>query len=255
MADINEPTHKEIWETLSRVNVNEFTEEKYGLTFLSWPYAFHILCEHFPQAQYRFGENEIHPDGSVTVHCKVSIGDCSRTMGLPVMDNRMNAITSSSSSGPPTSRDISDTKMRCLVKTIAMHGLGLSLWTRHGGPLSEALPEAGAEPVTAPEPEPAVDEPVNDKGSPPAPDSASQPAYEEGDEGYLPDSEKAADHWAEVTVKFIGKHCDDASSLDALWETDKETIAHVENHYPTAYTTVQAGFKQRYTELKETKNA
>ena len=118
---MNEITHKEIWNTLSKINVNQYTEDKYGLTFLPWVYSWHLLQEHFPEAQYDFDPNEIHADGSVTVHCTVSIGSCARSMHLPVMDNKMKSQIQ------PSSRDISDAKQRCLVKCIGMHGLGIYL--------------------------------------------------------------------------------------------------------------------------------
>ena len=77
-----------------------------------------------------------------------------------------------------------------------------------------------------------------------------------GDEGYLPNNVEDAAHWAQVTVKFIDSNCATTDELNALWETDKETIAHVENNYPTAYKILQAGFKNRYLSLetKENKN-
>jgi len=51
-------------------------------------------------------------------------------MWLPVMDNRNKAVPN------PTSRDISDARMRCLVKAIAMHGLGAYIYA------GEDLPQA-----------------------------------------------------------------------------------------------------------------
>lgn len=84
--------------------------------------------EHYPNAQFTFQaftdelgimrDAMFYPDGSASVHVTVSIGDLARSMWLPVMDNRNNAISN------PTSRQISDAKMRCLVKCIAMFGLG-----------------------------------------------------------------------------------------------------------------------------------
>ena len=58
----NDVTFKEIWETLSKVNVNEQTEEKGGLTYLSWAWAWDTLMKHYPEAEYEFsmftcGEN------------------------------------------------------------------------------------------------------------------------------------------------------------------------------------------------------
>lgn len=106
------------WETLSKINVNNHTEKRGNLTYLSWVWAWQKLMEHYPDSVYQFEPNEYHPDGSVTVHCTLTVEGVTRSMWLPVMDNRKNAIAQ------PTSRQISDTKMRCLVKAISMFGLG-----------------------------------------------------------------------------------------------------------------------------------
>ena len=106
------------WETLSKINVNDHTEKNGNLTYLSWAWAWQKLMENYPDSVYQFEPNEYHPDDSVTVHCTLTVDGITRPMWLPVMDNRNNAISK------PTSRQISDTKMRCLVKAISMFGLG-----------------------------------------------------------------------------------------------------------------------------------
>ena len=78
--------------------------------------------EHYPGATFEFADNETHADGSMTVHCTVTIGECQRSMWLPVMDYKNSAIKS------PNSRDISDNKMRCLTKALAVFGLGHYLY-------------------------------------------------------------------------------------------------------------------------------
>ena len=113
-----EMTYQNIWETLSSVDCNEHTDKKGGLTYLSWAWAWGILMKYFPMATFEFGENENHADGSMTVHCTVTIGECQRSMWLPVMDYKNAAIKSANS------RDISDNKMRCLTKALALFGLG-----------------------------------------------------------------------------------------------------------------------------------
>jgi len=106
------------WNTLSKINVNDHTEKKGNLTYLSWAWAWQKLMENYPESTYYFGDNEYHPDGSVTVHCILTVDGITRPMWLPVMDNRNNSVLQ------PNSRQISDTKMRCLTKAIAMFGLG-----------------------------------------------------------------------------------------------------------------------------------
>jgi len=39
-----------IWETLSKVDVSEHTEQKNGLTYLSWAWAWGKVKDHYPQA-------------------------------------------------------------------------------------------------------------------------------------------------------------------------------------------------------------
>ena len=123
-------TFKEIWDTLSPINVNAHTKEKMGLTYLSWTYAWSTLMDHYPSAKYHMGEPVTYPDGSMEVSCAVNIEDHTREMWLPVMDNKMNGKKN------PNSRDINDARMRCLVKCLAMFGLGHYIYA------GEDLPEA-----------------------------------------------------------------------------------------------------------------
>lgn len=135
-----------VWATLSAVDVGENTEKKGNLTYLSWTWAWTQLLQSFPDSSFKTEEPVRYEDG--TVECRVTVvvaedgNEVVRTMWLPVMDNRNNAITA------PNARQISDTKMRCLVKCIAMHGLGLNVYA------GEDLPVNAAEPEPEPEPEP-----------------------------------------------------------------------------------------------------
>jgi len=117
------------WETLSKIDVSEYIDKKGTLNYLSWTWAWKVLMEHYPDSVYEFAPNEYHPDDSVTVHCTLTVDGMTRSMWLPVMDNRSNSVSK------PTSRQISDTKMRCLVKAIAMFGLGAYIYA------GEDLPE------------------------------------------------------------------------------------------------------------------
>jgi hypothetical protein len=74
-------------------------------------------------------------DGSVMVKVTVTIWDgeemAQRHIFLPVMDHRNNAIKN------PTSRQLSDSYMRALVKCLAMFGLGLNLYTGDSAPVNQ----------------------------------------------------------------------------------------------------------------------
>jgi len=128
----NKITYKEIWRTLAPVDCSDHTDDKGGLTYLSWAWAWGTLMEYYPQSTYIFrewnrGDNVLcdffsYPDGTVKVEVTIAIEGNERTMWLPVMDYRNSAIEK------PTSRQISDAKMRCLAKCMAMFGLGFYLY-------------------------------------------------------------------------------------------------------------------------------
>ena len=140
-----DPTAKEIWDTLSRINVNEHTEEKGGLTYLSWAWAWTMMMDHYPDLVVKWhgmqDENGVtrdtttYPGGTASVSCNVTIGDVRRDMWLPVMDYKNKAIVD------PDSRAISDAKQRCLTKCFGIFGLGCYLYAGSDLPRDTTTPE------------------------------------------------------------------------------------------------------------------
>ena len=126
-----EITMKEVWTTLHSIDVAPFTEKKMNLTYLSWARAWMLTVDKFPDARYEFHDFDgvpyrTYPDGSGEVVTSVTIGSHTRSMALPIMDNRNNSIQN------PNSRQVSDNRMRCLVKNLAMgFGLGMSVFAQH----------------------------------------------------------------------------------------------------------------------------
>jgi hypothetical protein len=128
---------------LLKINVNDHTEKKGGLTYLSWAWAWAEVLKADPAATW-----VVHQYGSpgseqpcmwigetAMVHTSVTINEIRRECMLPVMDNRNNAVKL------PDARKISDAIMRCMTKAIAMHGLGLYIYA------GEDLPQVdGVEP-------------------------------------------------------------------------------------------------------------
>jgi len=115
---MSNPTSADIWQTLSKIDVSDHIEKKNDLSYLSWAWAWGILMENYPDATYEFLEPETHINGSMTVFCQVSINKTTRLMWLPVMDYRNKAIPN------PDAFAINTAKMRCLVKCLALFGLG-----------------------------------------------------------------------------------------------------------------------------------
>lgn len=131
-------TAGEIWQKLSSIDCSEHVEDKLGLTYLSWAWAWSMLMEHYPEATYLFLPHEILSDDTVIVHCQMTIGDVVRTMWLPVMDNKMKPVVK------PNSMQINKTMMRCLTKCISMYGLGAYIYA------GEDLPQVEQERLKKP---------------------------------------------------------------------------------------------------------
>jgi hypothetical protein len=121
LETITEGKNMKTFKELREINVNEFTEKKGQLTYLSWTWAVDTLLQNDPQATWEFPEPKTYND-TVMVFCNVTAMGKTMRMQLPVMDNRNNAIVN------PDTRKISDATMRCLAKCIACFGIGLYIY-------------------------------------------------------------------------------------------------------------------------------
>ena len=129
---------------LLKINVNDHTERKGNLTYLSWAWAWAEVLKIDPAARYTVHEWADMPvcylrNGTAMVKVSVEIKGDIKTCLLPVMDNRNRSIVD------PDSFAVNTAIMRCLTKCIALFGLGLYIF---GG---EDLPEGEkAEPSAEP---------------------------------------------------------------------------------------------------------
>lgn len=144
---------KKIWETLSKIDVGSMIEKKGKLSYLSWASAWEVVMQNYPLANFTFLPTEVHEDQSVTVHVSVTIHGFTRAMWLPVMDHRNNSIAN------PSSRQVSDAKMRCLVKCLAMFGLGLYIYRGEDVPSSDDKPAESPGKAQAPSTTPSSSKP------------------------------------------------------------------------------------------------
>ncbi len=148
-AKASAPTKQKIWDTLSGVDVKPWLKQRGNFSYLPWADAWGLLMGEFPEAEFQEGkfrhahgtllDAQYYPDETARVTVSVTIGEHTLAMWLPVMDMRNNAIKN------PNAREISDAKARCLVKTLAMFGLGHSVY-------AGAVDEVHDEPAPAPQP-------------------------------------------------------------------------------------------------------
>lgn len=112
----------EVWTNLAAIDCSDKISQKMNLSYLSWAWAWAQLMNEYPESTYDFMPPVMDESGSVEIWCAVTVkrGDQAlrREMWLPVMDHKNNSIIK------PSSRQVSDTRMRCLTKCLAMFGLG-----------------------------------------------------------------------------------------------------------------------------------
>ena len=109
------------YKKLRSINVNEHTEKKGNLTYLSWAWAVDQLLMNDPAANWEFLE-PLHYGDTMMVRCAVTAFGKTMTCHLPVMDNRNKPISN------PDAFQVNTAMMRCLAKGIALHGLGLYIY-------------------------------------------------------------------------------------------------------------------------------
>ena len=128
--------NKKPFELLNAINVNGHTEQKNGLTYLSWAWAWAEVKKAYPDANYTIYEDAngrpYHTDGRTCwVKTGVTIEGLEHIEYLPVMDYRNQSIPLDK----VTSMDVNKAIQRSLTKACARHGLGLYIYA------GEDLPE------------------------------------------------------------------------------------------------------------------
>jgi hypothetical protein len=135
---------------LLKLNVNEHTEKKGNLTYLSWAWAWAEALKADPNAHFQvqmFGDKcymDINGTGMVWV--TVTLFNKPMTCQLPVMDNNNKPITIEGTTtvnkyGKEVvtkldSFNVNTAIMRCMTKALALHGLGMYIYS------GEDLPES-----------------------------------------------------------------------------------------------------------------
>ena len=150
-----------LFEELVKVDVSKHTYQldtkKAGFTYLSWPWAIDYItkkCQDFAYEVKLFEDKEGRKLPYVydiatgyMVFTSVRIDGVTKEMWLPVLDHNNHAMlnhvyqiktkNSEFTVAPATMSDINRAIMRCLVKNIAMFGLGLYIYQKENRPIDD----------------------------------------------------------------------------------------------------------------------
>jgi hypothetical protein len=225
------------YSTLAKIDVSKYVEKKQNLSYLSWPFAVDQLMRHDPQANWVFNDPIMFGE-TMMVSCTVTAFGKPITMHLPVMDHRNQAIKN------PNAFEVNKNMMRCLVKAIACHGLGIHIYAGEDLPLEELPPKA-----EKPEPKP--------KAAPAG--NVATPTKMEGREGAWqltvtadPGTDIAA--WADLVVetcKIALEQTHSADDVMAIFKVNRNIFDRMKADASAQYDLMMAAFKTKKESFKE----
>ena len=137
-----------MFDALSSLDLSDKVEKRENLTYLSWSNAWSEFKYAYPSATYRIVKNPntglpyfTDPNVGIIVFTEVTVDDVTHEMFLPVMNQANRAMKLEpytyqvydnyrkqyveKTVNAATMFDVNKTIMRCLVKNLAMFGLGL----------------------------------------------------------------------------------------------------------------------------------
>lgn len=134
-------TTENYFSKLAQIDCSEHVEKKGRFSYLSWAWAVKKLREIDPKATWevkRFdGAPYLKTDCGYFVEVEVTVQGLPLSQIHPILNNQNKPIAE------PNSFDINTSIQRCLVKAIALHGLGLYIYA------GEDLPEIQENPVSS----------------------------------------------------------------------------------------------------------
>jgi len=227
---------------LLKINVNEYTEKKNGLTYLSWAGAWGEALKADPAVNFKVemfdGTPLMMVGGSFMVWVTVTMFGKPVTCMLPVLDYRNKPINT------PNAFDVNTSIMRCLVKAIAMHGLGLYIYAGDDAPEEERdTPEPEAVKPEAVEPKPVVKiEPKQKEARKPKPDEVTD----------WDNSDASRQLFADGMIEYT-HICQSLEQLQGFWGKNHLQLDSLKQTHPELYKRVLTKFSElKQSFIKET---
>lgn len=176
-----------VWNTLSAIDCSKHVEKKNGFTYLSWAWAWSILKQHYPSAQYT--KHLFQVNGNNLPYMLDADGNAYVTVTVKIMpENNADSITALESATEimpvlnhanrpiknPNSFEVNASLQRCMVKAIAALGLGCYIYAGEDMPMESPT---------------AMAESPNIKSDTPAPKKIASPLTVEQEIALAPDVE------------------------------------------------------------------
>ena len=142
------------WKQLKSVEIKDMIEKKGKYSYISWAMAWSALCDIYPDATFEKHCNEQgfpyfkDEQGWCFTKVTVTVNGKSVTEMLPVLNNYNKPIKN------PDSMDVNTSLQRCLAKAVALHGLGVHVYSGEDiAEIPDNLGEEDAKPKEIQKPE------------------------------------------------------------------------------------------------------
>lgn len=214
---------------LLKLNVNEHTEKKNGLTYLSWAWAWAEALKADPAATFEvktFARDQytempyMDINGTGMVWVTVTMFNKPMTCFLPVMNHRNQPIQN------PDAFQVNTAIMRCMTKALALHGLGLYIYS--GDDLPEEDAKAAPTPVAeAPKPKPVAKV-----------------------DATLDNSDASRQLFADGMIEYT-THCTTVAGLNSYWKSNQLQLDSLKVTHPDLYQGVLTKFQELKKQFSE----
>ncbi len=214
---------------LLKINVNEHTEKKNGLTYLSWAWAWQEALKADSTATFDVqifeGKPYMDVNGTGMVWVTVTLFGQPRTCMLPVMDYKNRPIVN------PDAFAVNTAIMRCMTKALALHGLGAYIYS------GDDLPEEESKMVSTP---------VATAPKPSAKVANKLPQPTEWD-----NSDASRKLFADGMIEWT-THCTTVAGLNSYWKSNELQLDSLKETHPLLYAGVLKCFKELKAKLNQT---
>jgi hypothetical protein len=238
---------------LLKINVNEHTEKKNGLTYLSWAWAWREALKADQSATFDVqtfdGKPYMDVNGTGMVWVTVTMFGQPRTCMLPVMDYKNKPILN------PDAFAVNTAIMRCMTKALALHGLGIYIYSGDDLPESDAPANMGelfkkeddaayAKTLAEIAPKTTMGELTRKEDGPKYENILAKTAWDNSD-----DSRKL---FADGMIEYTS-HCTTVAGLNSYWKSNDPQLDSLKVTHPSLYEKVLSHFKALKIQLsKET---
>ena len=232
---------------LLKINVNEHTEKKNGLTYLSWAWAWREALKADPAATFNvhtFNRDQYSPmpymdvNGTGLVWVTVTIFGKPMTCMLPVMDYKNKPILN------PDAFAVNTAIMRCMTKALALHGLGIYIYS------GDDLPESDDKTAPTPQAKAPMGELTRKEDAPKYEKIVTKNNIKAQPTEWDP-SDESRKFFTESMIEWT-THCTTVAGLNSYWKSNELQLDSLKETHPPLYKEVLDCFKALKTKLNQT---